>query len=209
MIHNLKMAWPTKISMPFLSSLDNLLSDVHIIFREGVDNFEIEHMGGADPLNHPPSVEVLQKIPRVKETPTQRRLNQERSEDVCHVTWQSGIGKSTLTYYLDFRACCIRYIARCILTKSVLHGRCTWCKEYTLLRDHIGTSLFGKSTLAGQLNFGLVALLLLLLPKHLYSAPRRTERFTKENNEKQRTNYGNKWVFSCLLNIGKDCDSRR
>ena len=25
LIHNLKIAWPTNISMPFLSSLDNLL----------------------------------------------------------------------------------------------------------------------------------------------------------------------------------------
>ena len=36
-------------------------------------------------------------------------------------------------------------------------------------------------------------LLLLLLPKHLYSAPRRTERLTKEKNEKiENKNYGNK-----------------
>ena len=53
-------------------------------------------------------------------------------------------------------------------------------------------------------------LLLLLLLKHLYSAPRRTERFTKEKEWKiENKNYGNKWVFSCLLNIGKDCDSHR
>ena len=29
--------------MPFLSSLDNLLLDAHIIFRKSVDNFEIAH----------------------------------------------------------------------------------------------------------------------------------------------------------------------
>ena len=29
--------------MPFLSSLDNFLSDACIIFQKGVDNFEIEH----------------------------------------------------------------------------------------------------------------------------------------------------------------------
>ena len=39
----LKIAWATKIPMPFLSSLDNLPSDAYIIFQEGVDNFEIEH----------------------------------------------------------------------------------------------------------------------------------------------------------------------
>ena len=56
----------------------------------------------------------------------------------------------------------------------------------------------------------LLFLLLLLLLKHLYSAPRRTERFTKEKEWKiENKNYGNKWVFSCLLNIGTDCDSRR
>ena len=43
LIHNLKIAWPTKMSMPFLSSLDNLLEDAYIIFENGVDNFEIEH----------------------------------------------------------------------------------------------------------------------------------------------------------------------
>ena len=36
------------------------------------------------------------------------------------------------------------------------------------------------------------------------------ERFTKEKEWKiENKNYGNKWVFSCLLNIGKDCDSRK
>ena len=36
-------------------------------------------------------------------------------------------------------------------------------------------------------------LLLLLLPKHLYSAPRRTERFTEEKERKiENKNYGNK-----------------
>ena len=39
----------------------------------------------------------------------------------------------------------------------------------------------------------ILLLLLLLLPKHLYSAPRRTERFTKEKERKIETkNYGNK-----------------
>ena len=41
LIHNLKTAWPTKISMPFLSFLGNLLLDACIIFQDGVDNFEI------------------------------------------------------------------------------------------------------------------------------------------------------------------------
>ena len=46
LIHNLKTAWPTKISMPFLRSLDNLLSDAYIIFQKKnveIDNFEIAH----------------------------------------------------------------------------------------------------------------------------------------------------------------------
>ena len=43
LIHNLKTAWPTKILMPFLSPLDNLIWDACIIFRKGVDNFEIAH----------------------------------------------------------------------------------------------------------------------------------------------------------------------
>ena len=42
MIHNLETAWPTQISMPFLSCLDNLLEDAYIIFQKGVDNFEME-----------------------------------------------------------------------------------------------------------------------------------------------------------------------
>ena len=41
MIHNLKKnkkhTWPTKISMPFLSSFDNLLKDAHIILQKSVD----------------------------------------------------------------------------------------------------------------------------------------------------------------------------
>ena len=41
----------------------------------------------------------------------------------------------------------------------------------------------------------------------VYSAPRRTQHFTKEKEWKiENKNYRNKWVFSCLLNIGKDCD---
>ena len=41
LIHNLKTTWPTKISMPLMSSLDSF--KMHIIFQKGVDNFEIEH----------------------------------------------------------------------------------------------------------------------------------------------------------------------
>ena len=33
-ICNLKTTWPTKIPMPFLSSLDNLLSDAYIGFQK-------------------------------------------------------------------------------------------------------------------------------------------------------------------------------
>ena len=40
LIHNLKTAWSTKISMQFWSSLDNLLYDANIIFQNSVDNFE-------------------------------------------------------------------------------------------------------------------------------------------------------------------------
>ena len=52
-------------------------------------------------------------------------------------------------------------------------------------------------------------LLLLLLQKHLYSAPQRTEHFTKDKIKKEK-----QWKhvsFSCRLNIGKgkDCDSHR
>ena len=43
LIHNLQTGWPTKISMPFLSFLDNLLLDTCIIWRKSVDNFEIAH----------------------------------------------------------------------------------------------------------------------------------------------------------------------
>ena len=32
-----------KISIPFFSSLDNLLKDAYIIFQKGVHNFEIEY----------------------------------------------------------------------------------------------------------------------------------------------------------------------
>ena len=38
-----KNASHTKIPMPFLSSLDNLLEDAYIIFQKSVDNFAIEH----------------------------------------------------------------------------------------------------------------------------------------------------------------------
>ena len=34
LIHNLKTAWPTKISMSFLSSLNNLPQDAYVIFQE-------------------------------------------------------------------------------------------------------------------------------------------------------------------------------
>ena len=34
LIHNLKTAWPTKIAMPFLCSLDSLLQDAYIIFSK-------------------------------------------------------------------------------------------------------------------------------------------------------------------------------
>ena len=43
MIHNLKTTWSTKLSMSFLSSLDNLLSDANVTVQKGVDNFETEH----------------------------------------------------------------------------------------------------------------------------------------------------------------------
>ena len=44
MINNSRTTRPTYILMLFLSSLDNLPSDVHIIFqKKGVDNFEAEH----------------------------------------------------------------------------------------------------------------------------------------------------------------------
>ena len=43
LIHNLETTSPTKLSMPFLSSLDNLLYDAYIIFHKSVDNFEIAH----------------------------------------------------------------------------------------------------------------------------------------------------------------------
>ena len=43
LIFNLKTTWSTKISMPFLSSLDNLILDAYIIFQKGVDYFEIEN----------------------------------------------------------------------------------------------------------------------------------------------------------------------
>ena len=43
MIYNLKTTWPTKISVPFLSSLVNLLYDTYIICQKSVDNFEIAH----------------------------------------------------------------------------------------------------------------------------------------------------------------------
>ena len=42
-MNNLKSTWPTKFSVPFWGSLDNLLTDACIIFRESVDNFEITH----------------------------------------------------------------------------------------------------------------------------------------------------------------------
>ena len=43
LVNNLRTAWPTLISMLFLSSLDNLLYlDACISFQK-VDNFEIEH----------------------------------------------------------------------------------------------------------------------------------------------------------------------
>ena len=55
LIYNLKTAWPTRISMPFLSFLGNLLEDAYVNFQDGVDNFEIaKHansgVGGAVPL---------------------------------------------------------------------------------------------------------------------------------------------------------------
>ena len=33
-MHNLKAAWPTKISMPVLSSVDNMVSVAYIIFQK-------------------------------------------------------------------------------------------------------------------------------------------------------------------------------
>ena len=43
LIHNLKIAWPTKLFMRLLSFLDDLLKDAYIIKKkiETVDNFEI------------------------------------------------------------------------------------------------------------------------------------------------------------------------
>ena len=55
LIHNVRTAWPTKISIPFLSSLANLLKDACNIFQKIVDNFEIAHktclflLRGAEP----------------------------------------------------------------------------------------------------------------------------------------------------------------
>ena len=43
LIYDIKNSWPTKNSMPLLSSLDSLLSDAYIIFHKSVDNFEIAH----------------------------------------------------------------------------------------------------------------------------------------------------------------------
>ena len=43
LIYNLKTTWPTNISMPFMSSLNNLLQDAYLIFHKVVDYFEIEH----------------------------------------------------------------------------------------------------------------------------------------------------------------------
>ena len=42
-INNSNTAWPTLILMLFLSSLENLLQDVYIVFLKHVDDFEIEH----------------------------------------------------------------------------------------------------------------------------------------------------------------------
>ena len=43
LIHNLRSAWLTKVSIPFLNSLHNLLYDAFIIFQQIVKNFEIAH----------------------------------------------------------------------------------------------------------------------------------------------------------------------
>ena len=43
LIHNLKIAWPTKIQMSFLSSLNNLLKDAYFVYQAVIDYFEIEH----------------------------------------------------------------------------------------------------------------------------------------------------------------------
>ena len=44
LIYNLKTTRPTKISIPFFSSLDNLLSNAYFTFQKGVDNSKKEHM---------------------------------------------------------------------------------------------------------------------------------------------------------------------
>ena len=43
LISNSRTAWPTSISMLFLSSLDSLQKHAYITFQKGVDDFEIEH----------------------------------------------------------------------------------------------------------------------------------------------------------------------
>ena len=41
LICDLGSAWPTGAPVPVLSSLDILLWDAYIVFREGVGNFEV------------------------------------------------------------------------------------------------------------------------------------------------------------------------
>ena len=43
LIYNLKTAWPTKIPMSFLNSLNIFFKDAYAVFQKGVDYFEIEH----------------------------------------------------------------------------------------------------------------------------------------------------------------------
>ena len=43
LIHNFRTSWPSKVSIPILSSLDSLLYNACIVLRKSVDNFEIAH----------------------------------------------------------------------------------------------------------------------------------------------------------------------
>ena len=43
LINNSRSAWPSRISMSFLSFSDNLLQDVYLIFHNSVVNFKIVH----------------------------------------------------------------------------------------------------------------------------------------------------------------------
>ena len=55
LVHNVKAAMPTRVSVPFWGSLGDLLWDACVVFRVGVDCFEMERraccfgVGGAVP----------------------------------------------------------------------------------------------------------------------------------------------------------------